>query len=83
MNTYNITLRYEDRSAGSEGRTIKVESSSISGAIGKAARDFVKGLDRKQRFDANKGLRVEAVRAIGDTEKEQPAATAAAAGATE
>ena len=56
MNTYNVTLKYEDRKVGSEGRTIKVDASSIAGAIGKATRDFVKGLDRKQRFDANKGL---------------------------
>lgn len=80
LNTYNITLRYDDRTAGSEGRTIKVDASSIAGAIGKATRDFVKGLDRKQRFDANKGLRVEAVRAAADAEKEPATATAAAAG---
>ena len=44
LNTYNVTLRYEDRKNGSEGRTIKVDASSISGAIGKATRDFVKSL---------------------------------------
>jgi hypothetical protein len=43
MNTYNVTLKYEDRKAGSEGRTIKVGASSIAGAIGKVARDFVRG----------------------------------------
>jgi hypothetical protein len=63
MNSYNVTLRYEDRKTGSEGKTVKVDASSIAGAIGKAAREFVAGLDRKQRFDANKGLRIEAVRA--------------------
>jgi hypothetical protein len=47
MNTYNVALRYEDRKLGPQGRTIKVDASSISGAIGKATRDFVKGLDRK------------------------------------
>jgi hypothetical protein len=62
MNTYNVTLSYEDRKGGPEGRTIKVDASSIAGAIGKATREFVKSLDRKQRFDMNKGLKVEAVR---------------------
>ncbi|HZC66529.1 MAG TPA: hypothetical protein VE545_08135 [Candidatus Dormibacteraeota bacterium] len=63
MNSYNVTLRYEDRQTGAEGRTVKIDASSIAGAIGKAAREFVASLDRKQRFDANKGLRIEAVRA--------------------
>ena len=62
MNTYNVTLRYEDRKTGTEGKTVKVDASSISGAIGKASREFIAGLDRKQRFDLNKGLRIEAVR---------------------
>ncbi len=62
MKTYNVKLSYEDRGGGSAGRTIEVEASSIAGAIGKATRDFVKSLDRKQRFDMNKGLRIEAVR---------------------
>ena len=38
----------------------------------------MKGLDRKQRFDANKGLRIGAVRVTGD--KEKVIASAAAAG---
>ncbi len=67
MNTYNVTLSYEDRKGGPEGRTIKVDASSIAGAIGKATREFVKSLDRKQRFDMNKRLKVEAVRLV--TEK--------------
>ena len=78
MNTYNVTLKYEDRKVGSEGRTIRVDASSIAGAIGKATRDFVKGLDRKQRFDANKGLRIEAIRVSSD--KEEATASAVAAG---
>lgn len=63
MNTYNVTLSYEDRQGSPEGRTIKVDASSIAGAIGKATREFVKSLDRKQRFDMNKGLKIEAARA--------------------
>jgi len=66
MNTYNVSLRYEDRKVGSEGRTIKIDASSIAGAIGKATREFVKSLDRKQRFDMNKGLKIEAVRVTSD-----------------
>ena len=66
MNTYSVKVRYEDRKSGSEGTTVKVDASSIAGAIAKASREFVKGLDRKQRFDANKGLTVEAVRVVTD-----------------
>jgi hypothetical protein len=67
MNTYNVSLRYEDRKVGSEGRTIKIDASSIAGAIGKATREFVKSLDRKQRFDMNKGLKIEATRVTSET----------------
>jgi hypothetical protein len=68
MNTYSIKLRYTDRSKGSEGTTVKVDASSIAGAIAKAAREFVKGLDRKQRFDANKGLQIEAARVLTESD---------------
>jgi hypothetical protein len=70
MNTYNVSLRYEDRKVGSEGRTIKIDASSIAGAIGKATREFVKSLDRKQRFDMNKGLKIEATRVTSETSSE-------------
>jgi hypothetical protein len=75
MNAYNVTVRYEDRTVGSEGRTIKVDASSIAGAIGKATREFVKSLDRKQRFDMNKGLKIEALRVT--TEKTETPESAA------
>jgi hypothetical protein len=81
MNTYNVKLRYEDRNKGSEGTTVKVDASSISGAIAKAAREFVKGLDRKQRFDANKGLQIEAVR-VNTDKAETPETPAKAEEAT-
>lgn len=68
MNTYSVKVRYEDRKNGSNGTTIKVDASSIAGAIAKASREFVKSLDRKQRFDANKGLTVEAKRVEADKE---------------
>ena len=78
MNTYNVTLSNEDRTGSTEARTVKVDASSIAGAIGKATREFVKSLDRKQRFDMNRGLKVEAVRVT--TEKaESPAASEASA----
>jgi hypothetical protein len=73
VNAYNITLKYEDRKTGTDGRTIRIEASSISGAIGKATREFVKSLDRKQRFDMNKGLKIEATRAATDGEGEERA----------
>jgi hypothetical protein len=72
MNTYNIALKYEGREGGSEGRTIKVDATNIAGAVGKAVREFVKGLDRKQRFDANKGLHIEAVRVAGEAPAAEP-----------
>jgi hypothetical protein len=78
MNTYNVTLKYEDRKVGSEGRTIKIDASSIAGAIGKATREFVKSLDRKQRFDMNKGLKVEALRVASEKEEKPAAADATA-----
>ena len=45
---------------------MKIDASSIGGAIGKATRELVKSLDRKQRFDMNKGLKIEAVRVTTD-----------------
>jgi hypothetical protein len=79
MNTYNVTLSYEDRSGSNESRTIKVDASNIAGAIGKATREFVKSLDRKQRFDMNKGLKIEAAR--GTTETAEASGAASEAGA--
>ena len=78
MNTYNVTLRYEDRQKGSDGRTIKIDASSIAGAIGKATREFVKSLDRKQRFDMNKGLKIEAVRGTSEKGGSEPEGSAEA-----
>ena len=62
MKTFEISFRYQDRKNGPEGSTVKLDASSLPGAIAKATREFVKGLDRKQRFDMNKnGLEVRAV----------------------
>jgi len=62
MKMFEVSFRYQDRKSGSEGSTVKIDASSLPGAIAKATRDFVKRLDRKQRFDMNKsGLEIRAV----------------------
>jgi hypothetical protein len=62
MKTFEVSFRYQDRTKGSEGTTVKIEASSLPGAIAKATREYVKGLDRKQRFDMNKnGLEIKAL----------------------
>jgi hypothetical protein len=60
MNSYSVKISYEDREKGREETTAKVDATTIAGAIAKAS--VIKGLDRKQRFDANKGLQIEAAR---------------------
>jgi hypothetical protein len=61
MKTFEVQLRYRDRNEESVESTVKVDASSLPGAVARAAREFVKGLDRKQRFDLNKnGLEVTA-----------------------
>jgi hypothetical protein len=66
MKTFEISLHYQDRNDSREGTTVKVDASSLPGAVAKATREFVKKLDRKQRFDMNKnGLEIKAVSASG------------------
>jgi hypothetical protein len=61
MKTFEVQFRYRDRNEATVQSALKVEASSLPGAVGKAAREFVKGLDRKQRFDMNKnGLEITA-----------------------
>jgi len=61
--------------------TVKVDASSLPGAVGKAVREFVKGLDRKQRFDMNKnGLEISAKSVGTATEAGAEKSTEAAAG---
>jgi hypothetical protein len=70
MKTFKVQFRYRDRNEGTTESTVKVEASSLPGAVGKAAREFVKGLDRKQRFDMNKnGLEITAKPIGGTTER--------------
>ena len=58
MKTYSVTFRYHDRKLGPEGRTIRIQASNVRVSIAKATRDFLYLLDRKQRYDANKELRI-------------------------
>ena len=59
MKSFAVQFRYQDRSEGAVESTVKADASSLPGAVGKAVREFVKGLDRKQRFDMNKnGLEI-------------------------
>jgi hypothetical protein len=63
LHSYSISFEYQDRTNGSTKSTVTMEGSTIPVVIGKAARAFFKGLDRKQRFDANKGLTITCTRA--------------------
>jgi hypothetical protein len=61
MKTFEVHMKYRDRTEAMVESTVRVEASSLPGAVGKAVRQFVKGLDRKQRFDMNKsGLEIAA-----------------------
>lgn len=76
MKTFEVQFRYRDRNEATVESTVKVDASSLPGAVAKAAREFVKGLDRKQRFDMNKnGLEIKAKSA--GTTTETPAKTSA------
>jgi hypothetical protein len=71
---YSVKLEYQDRKTGPEGRTLKIDTGSMAAAIGKAAREFLKSLDRKQRFDANKsGLTIVCSKVSDDEKVEAPA----------
>jgi hypothetical protein len=80
MKKFEVQFRYQDRTKGTVESTAKVDASSLPGAVGKAAREFVKGLDRKQKFDMNKnGLEITAksVEAAADAPAAQSAEAAA------
>jgi transcription initiation factor IIE alpha subunit len=77
MKTFEVSLSFQDRSSNTESSTVKIDASSIPGAIAKATREFVKKLDRKQRFDMNKnGLEIKAVH-VASAEKESSKAESA------
>ena len=80
MKTFEVQFRYQDRSEGTVESTIKVDASNLHGAVGKATREFVKSLDRKQRFDMNKnGLEITA-KSVGAAEAQSDKSAEAAAG---
>ena len=77
MKTFEVQFRYRDRSDAAVESTVKADASSLPGAVARATREFVKGLDRKQRFDMNKnGLEITA-KLLGAA-AEEPAKEAAA-----
>ena len=79
MKTFEVQFRYRDRNDETLESTVKSDASSLPGAVAKAAREFVKGLDRKQRFDMNKnGLEIK-VKAAGTSTEAQPQASAESA----
>jgi hypothetical protein len=78
MKTFEVQFRYQDRNEESAEKTVKVDASSLPGGVAKATREFVKGLDRKQRFDMNKnGLEIKAK--VSDGAAEEPAKSSAEA----
>ena len=80
MKTFEVQLHFQDRSDATVEKTVKVDASSLPGAVAKATREFVKGLDRKQRFDMNKnGLEIKARSAGEPAEAETEKASAIAA----
>jgi hypothetical protein len=61
MKAFEVQFRFRDRNNETVQSTVISDASSLPGAVAKAARGFVKGLDRKQRFDMNKnGLEITA-----------------------
>ena len=79
MKSFEVQFRYQDRTEASVESTVTVEASNLPGAVGKAVRQFVKGLDRKQRFDMNKnGLAITA-KSVESTTESQPDEAAKAA----
>ena len=82
MKTYQVEFKYRDRNETEAGSSVKVQASALPGAVAKATREFVKGLDRKQRFDMNKsGLdirvrQVESEAAPPESSQQSSAATA-------
>jgi hypothetical protein len=80
MKSFEVHFRYRDRNEATVESTLRMDASSLPGAVAKATREFVKGLDRKQRFDMNKnGLEITA-KSAGTTPEVQaePPAEAAA-----
>ena len=79
MKSFEVQFRFQDRNEEPVESTVKVDASSLPGAVAKAAREFVKGLDRKQRFDMNKnGLEIKATSGGAGSESESKSSAEAA-----
>ncbi len=80
MKSFEVQFRYRDRNEETVELTVKVDASSLPGGVAKATRDFVKSLDRKQRFDMNKnGLEITA-KSLGGAAEAPAKSSAEAAG---
>jgi hypothetical protein len=76
MKSFKVAFEYEDRKTGATGTSLKVDASSLAGAVAKATREFMKSLDRKQRFDVGKsGLSVKVTTLESAETEEKVAAT--------
>jgi len=64
MKSYSVQFRYDDRKNGPDGRTIRIEATTQRAAINRAVRDFLAGLTRKERADANKKLSILSMRQV-------------------
>ena len=79
MKTFEVQFRYHDRTDQTVESTARVDASSLPGGVAKATREFVKSLDRKQRFDMNKnGLEITA-KPVGASSEAKAAASSEAA----
>ncbi len=80
MKTFEVQFRYQDRNEGTVEAKVKVDASSLPGGVAKATREFVKSLDRKQRFDMNKnGLEITAKSVTTTTEAQAKTSAGAVA----
>ena len=83
MKTFSVRLSFQDQTEARVEKTVSVDASSLPGAVAKATREFVKGLDRKQRFDMSKnGLEITAKAADAAAEA-PPKSSEAAAGSAD
>jgi len=79
MKAFEVQFRFQDRNDNPVESTVLVDASSLPGAVAKASRGFVKGLDRKQRFDMNKsGLQIIAKSSSAEAVRPAPAVAEAA-----
>ena len=81
MKSFEVQFGFQDRAEATIESTVQVDASTLPGAVAKATREFVKGLDRKQRFDMNKnGLEITAKSAGAATDAPTEKSAQAAAG---